>query len=205
MTRLRTALRTMPAGRPTQHLHRVLRDATARVERVRGRWTAKGTATLGFVAPFIAACAAWEGSRLRGARLWQAPSVRSWAAIAFWSLLPIVLTGLLGVLVAITVALVRSSAGLPDLRFIALTVLDLAAYTVAGFAAGLLMPFAVAGPLTIAVPFIWLGFVSAIDPPWLRHLTGMLRDCCLLPSDLAWRAVLASAIVNVGSFAPPRC
>lgn len=160
--------------------------------------TAAGTATLAFVGSFCAGCAGWEGSRLRRARLWAAPSVRSQATIFFWCLLPVVLVGLLAVLVAIAVELVRFSAGLPDLRFIAMTALGLVTWSVAGFAAGLLLPFAVAGPLTIVTSFVWFAFVPAIQPVWLRHLTGMFRDCCGLQQDLAPRAVVASSLVDLG-------
>ncbi len=160
--------------------------------------TAAGTATLAFVGSFCAACAAWEGSRLRRARLWDAPSVRSQATIALNALLPVVLVALVAVLVAIAVELVRAGIGLPDLRLIAMTTLDLVAFSVAGFAAGLLLPFAVAGPLAIVASFIWLAFVPAIQPVWLRHLTGMFRDCCGLAQDLAPRALIASSIVDLG-------
>jgi hypothetical protein len=112
-------------------------------------------------------------------------------------LLPVVTVGFLGVLVAIIVQVVRSAAGLPDPRILGITALDLVAYSVAGFAAGLLLPFAVAGPLALAATFIWLGFVPAIYPVWLRHLTGMFRDCCGLGQDLAVRPLVASTIVDL--------
>lgn len=201
MIRLRTAVRVMPAfwfaipiaifaGWYATLLHPSDGYAVGA--------TAAGTATLAFVGPFCAACAAWEGSRLRRARLWNAPSVRSRATIAFWCLLPVVLVGLVAVLVAIAVELVRAGAGLPDLRLIAMTALDLVALGVAGFAAGILLPFAVAGPLAIVASFIWLAFIPALQPVWLRHLTGMFRDCCGLAQDLAPRAVIASSIVDLG-------
>lgn len=160
--------------------------------------TAKASMTIAFVGSVCAACAAWEGSRLRRALLWNAPSVRSRAAVAAWALLPVVAVGLLAVVVAMVVQVVRSSAGLPDPRFIVMTALDLVAYAAAGFAAGILLPFAVAGPLAIVGTFIWIGFIPAMDPVWLRHLTGMFRDCCGLYEDLSPRAVLASTIVDLG-------
>ncbi len=160
--------------------------------------TAKASMTIAFVGSVCAACAAWEGSRLRRAHLWNAPSVRSRSAVAGWTLLPIVAVGLLAVVVAMVVQIVRSSAGLPDPRFIAMTALDLIAYAAAGFAAGILLPFAVAGPLAIVGTFVWIGFIPAMEPVWLRHLTGMFRDCCGLNQDLAPRALIASGIVDVG-------
>lgn len=202
MIRLRTAFRTMPAfwlAIPICILAGWYATLVVPPDGYAVGATAKATATLPFVGAFCAACAAWEGSRLRRARLWNAPSVRSRVTIAFWSLLPIVLVGLLAVVVAIAVALVQSGAGLlPDPRFIAMTALDLVTYSAAGFAAGLLLPFAVAGPLAIVATLIWLAFVPAVYPVWMRHLTGMFRDCCGLQRDLAPRAVMASAIVNLG-------
>jgi len=161
--------------------------------------TAKASMTIGFVGAVLAACAAWEGSRLRRSGLWAAPSVRSRWAVAFWVLLPVVLVGLVAVSAAMVVNLARSGAGfVPDWRFVAMTAIDLVAYSAAGLAAGLLLPIAVAGPLAIMGTFIWLGFVPAIEPVWLRHLTGMFRDCCGLEQDLALRAVVASTVVDLG-------
>jgi len=163
--------------------------------------TATGTATLPFVGALCAACAAWEGSRLRRARVWGAPSVRSRVEIALWSILPAVLAGSLAIGVAVGVQLLRSAAGLPDVRLIGVAVLDLVAYASAGFAAGVLLPFAVAGPLAIVATMFWLAFVPAMDPVWMRHLTGMFRDCCMLQSDLAPGAAIASTMVNLGIIA----
>ena len=160
--------------------------------------SAAGTVTLPFIAGFVTACAAWEGSRLRRGRVWEAPSVRSRLAIGALAVLPAVLVGVLAVSVAIVAQLVRSDASLPDPRFIAMSALDLAAYGALGLALGLLLPFAVAGPVAIVLPFLWLAFVPAMEPVWLRHLTGMFRDCCGIDQDLDLQAALASAIVDVG-------
>ena len=48
------------------------------------------------------------------------------------------------------------------------------------------------------LPYLWLGFVPAMQPVWLRHLTGMFRDCCTNAQDLDLRAALASMLVDVG-------
>jgi hypothetical protein len=160
--------------------------------------SAKGTATLPFVAPLVAACAAWEGSRLRRGRVWSAPSVRSRLAIGFWAVLPAVLVGIVAITVAIVAQSMRSNAGLPDVRFVIMSAVDLAAYGALGLTLGLLLPFAVAGPVAIVVPYLWLAFVPAMQPVWLRHLTGMFRDCCTNAQDLGLRAPLASMLVDVG-------
>jgi hypothetical protein len=160
--------------------------------------TAKATASLPLIGAFCAACAAWEGYRLRRGRVWNAPATRSRLEIAVWALAPVVIVGLLAFAVAIAVSLLRSNASVPDFRLIAMTVVDLVAYTAVGFAAGLLLPIAVAGPLVIVATILWLAFLPAMPPVWLRHITGMFRDCCGAQADLSLRAVLASTIANVG-------
>jgi hypothetical protein len=162
--------------------------------------TAKATATLPFVGAVCAACAAWEGNRLRRGGLWELPLVRSRLAIAGWRIVPSVLVGMGALAVAVGVQFARSgvAAGLPDPVILGSAGLDLLAYSAAGFAAGILMPFALAGPIVLIATVVWLAFVPAVEPVWLRHLTGMFRDCCDLAADLSPRAVAASAVVNVG-------
>jgi hypothetical protein len=163
--------------------------------------TAKATAVLPFVGAFSAACAAWEGSRLRRGHVWNSPNARSRIEVAAWCIGPALLVGFLAVSVAILHQLVRSDAGLPDARVLAIAAFDLIAYSTAGFSLGILLPFALAGPLIVVSVIIWLAFVPAMDPVWLRHLTGMYRDCCGLSEDLAPQVLVASAIVDGGIFA----
>ena len=53
-----------------------------------------------------------------------------------------------------------------------------------GFAPGILLPVPVAIPVGILLPFVWFAFVPAMEPVWLRHITGMFRDCCGLSEDV---------------------
>lgn len=201
MIRLRTVLRVSPAiwlAVPICILAALYMTLVYPSDGYAVAASAAGTQTLPFIAGFVTATAAWEGSRLRRGRVWAAPSVRSRLAIGAWAILPAVLVGVLAVTVAIVVQLLRSNAGLPDLRFIAVSALDFAAYGALGLALGLLLPFAVAGPLGIVLPFLWLAFVPAMEPVWLRHLTGMFRDCCSNQRDLDLQAALASALVDAG-------
>jgi hypothetical protein len=112
-----------------------------------------------------------------------------------------VVIGVVAMLAAIAVLLVRSGATMPDLTLIAVGTLDLVAWAVVGFAAGILLPVPVAVPVGILLPFVWLAFVPAMDPPWMRHLTGMFRDCCGNAQDLAPAAVWASVLADVGIIA----
>ncbi|MDA8218622.1 MAG: hypothetical protein M0Z94_13500 [Dehalococcoidales bacterium] len=162
---------------------------------------AKATGTLAFIGPFCALTAAWEGSRLRRGQLWKRPTVRSRVHVASLSMLPAVLVGFVGICAAIETGTTRAGAWAPDLRFVAMSALDIVAYAAAGFAAGIVLPLALAGPLAAVGVFAWLAFVPAFEPVWLRHLTGMFRDCCALSEDLAWQAVIASAIADLGFIA----
>ena len=160
--------------------------------------TALGSGALTFVAAFSAGTAAWEGARLRRSRVWWAPSVRSRVAIAAWSILPSVLIGFVALVGAVGVQLARSGADMPDLRILAVSALDLVAWGVVGFTIGIMLPVAAAVPLALLLPLIWFAFVPAFYPVWLRHLTGMFRDCCGLGQDLAPAAIAASAVVDLG-------
>jgi hypothetical protein len=86
----------------------------------------------------------------------------------------------------------------PDVRVLAVAALDLTAIATLAFAAGVRLPIAVAAPVAVVVPFLWLAFVPAMYPVWLRHVTGMFRDCCELSQDLAAGPVLASAMLDFG-------
>ena len=158
--------------------------------------TAMGTGVLPFVGGFVAATAAWEGARLRRP-VWPMPVVRSRFAVAMWAVLPSVLVGAAAVLAA-TAVLLRSDAAVPDARVLAVVAVDLVAWAAAGFALGILLPVPVAIPAGILLPFVWFAFVPAMEPVWLRHITGMFRDCCGLSEDLSAGAVLASVLADLG-------
>jgi hypothetical protein len=161
--------------------------------------TAAATVSLGFVAPVCAALAAWEGGRLRRAEWWNLPHVRSLAGVATWSLVPVVLAGLLAVLAGAAVELAKGGLlAVPDLRLLGLSVLVIAAHSVVGFAVGLRVPVVIAAPSVLIGSYLWMAFPRAMEPLWLRHLNGSLSSCCLLQDELAPRAVAAAAVVAAG-------
>jgi hypothetical protein len=159
--------------------------------------TAMATGVLPFVGGFVAATAAWEGARLRRA-VWWTPIVRSRLIVAGWAVLPSVAAGFLAVLAATAVLLVRSGATVPDLCVLAVVLLDLVAWASVGFALGILLRVPVAIPAGILLPLLWFAFVPAFYPVWLRHVTGMFRDCCGLSEDLSAVAVIASVLADLG-------
>lgn len=203
MVSLRTSLRVMPAfwfALPIILLAGGYGTALYPADHYGLGATAMGTGALPFVAGFTAATAAWEGARLRRT-VWWSPNVRSRLAIAAWAVLPSVLIGVVAMLAAVGVLLVRSGATVPDPMLLAVATLDLVAWAVVGFAVGILLPVPVAVPVGILLPFVWLAFVPAIYPVWLRHLTGMFRDCCGLAEGLAPAAIGASVLADIGIIA----
>lgn len=163
--------------------------------------TAAGMGALPIVAVYCAATSAWEGSRLRGSGNWWSPIVRSRLRVAWQLIAPSVIGGFVAACMAVGVQLLAVSAWPPDALMILTIAADVLTYSVAGLALGLLLPRAVALPLSVIGPVIWLAFVPAIPPPWLRHLTGMFRDCCQSSESLDPRAVLASLLASASILA----
>jgi len=162
---------------------------------------AAGTITVAFVAPICAALGAWEGARFRRAAWWGLPHVRSRAVVAVWSAVPIIVAGSIAVTTASIVQLASAGLVVPDVRLLALSVVVISAHTLLGFAAGLWVPVVIAAPAALILSFLWMAFPAAMEPLWLRHLTGSLSTCCLVQQDLASVAVVAAALVAVGMVA----
>lgn len=170
-----------------------------------GYWesvTAQSTFLLGFIAPACAACAAWEGTRVKISGMLRSAPSRSPLQISASVLWPV---GLLGaVSIMLSLALVASQAsgapGWPSLAMLALALIVVAAHTAAGYVGGLLLPRLLAAPAALVVSFVWMAYPAAMDnPPWLRQLNGHnLSECCALDQVAAHRALLAPAVLAVG-------
>lgn len=174
---------------------------------VTGYWesaTAQSSFLLGFIAPACAACAAWEGARIRSAGVLHGSPVRSPATVAVSSLLPVLALGVLSVLLALVLVapVAWGSTGTPALRMIGLQVLVVAAHTGAGYGAGLLLPPLVALPIALAGSFLWMAYPATLPTFWVRQLNGHnLGECCALDQVIAPRALAAPALVAVGVLA----
>jgi hypothetical protein len=202
--RFRTAVRVMPAlwfGPAIVILAALYSTSLPPADGYALAASAAGSAALPFIAAYVCASAAWEGTRLQRARIWLGPWSRSDWSIAAPAVLTPALFGILAVLAAVGLQLVRSGAADPDLRVVGVAGIDVLAWTLFGFAFGVTLPRAAAIPIALLVPFAWLGFVPAIHPVWLRHLTGMYRDCCASNEDLASSAVTASVLVDAAFIA----
>lgn len=162
--------------------------------------TARATLTIFFVAPVCAACAAWEGGRLRRAGWWEVPHVRSAFMVALAAIFPVFLMGLLVIVAVFVFVLLQTGMyTLPDLRLMLLSSSMIAAYTLLGFGLGLHIRPVIVVPALLLVVYAWLTFPAATDPPWFRHLTGLFLGFDVA-TDVAPQA-LAGAIAVVGGVA----
>lgn len=161
--------------------------------------TSTALATLGFIVPIVAALGAWEGGRLRRADWWALPHVRPRAAIAAWALAPIVATGVAAVSAGVLANLFAVDLLFPDPRPVAVAGVVLVAHALAGFSLGLAVPVVVAAPAALLTSFVWMVFLRAIEPIWLRHLNGgALELCCGRHEELAPAAVVGALTVALG-------
>jgi hypothetical protein len=163
--------------------------------------TGAATGTLPFIGAFVGGAAAWEGSRLRRGGVWGGPWPRSPLSVSVRATAAPVVAGWISFAAALLVALVTTRSFPPDFGMLAVAGIDVLAYAAVGFAIGISGPSALAIPIGILLPFLWLAFVPAMNPVWLRHLNGMFRDCCTLAESLSPRPVLASVALDVGFIA----
>ncbi|WP_067455536.1 DUF7224 domain-containing protein [Actinomadura macra] len=162
-----------------------------------GTVKATSAAVLAF-APPMAAIAAWESWRLRRAGVHPGVSVRGPATIMMWSLLPMLGCAVLGMLAAFGALFTKLGdvPGTPDLLVIVTAMLVLSAWAVVGFAAGRWLHPAVGVPVLLVMAWFWLAYPVALDPLWLRHLTGYNDGaCCRTDAVFDNRALAAQAIL----------
>jgi hypothetical protein len=143
--------------------------------------SARSTTILFLAGPLAAGCAAWEMSRLRRAQIAALAPARSVAVIAAWSALPSFALGVVCVLTALLTAvpMVSGVPGSLDPRPVVIAVLVVAAHTLLGAAAGWLLSPYLSIPLALVASYVWHVYPRAIEPLWIRHLTGSTwTDCC---------------------------
>lgn len=161
--------------------------------------TAAGAWTVALIAPVCAACAAWEGGRLRRAGWFALPHVRPTAVVALMWLLPVLVVGFAALAAAIVVKLVGAGGVMaPDPRVLAVACAVVAAQALLGFAIGVRVPPVVAVPAVLLGGYTWIVLPIALEPLWLRHLTGAYLACCDVSTDLAPRAIAGSVVVAGG-------
>ena len=169
-----------------------------------GYWqSASGKATylLFMIAPAAALTGAWEGGRIRRARVTGRAPVRSGLRIAFAHLLPVFAMVAVGVTTAFaaTASTARGAPGFPNPWMVLLCLAVGCSHAVLGYALGLLLPVPVSLPLCLAASYVWTAYVGTVEPLWLRYLTGMyLDDCCALDQVPATGALVAPVVMALG-------
>jgi len=153
---------------------------------------AQAASASAIVVPICAGLAAWEGWRLRSAKVEMLAPARSEAAMAVRALAPI---GVLA-LAAFAGALVLMLSSGPSVQVSDSKVLLVPAAVVLGhvalaYAAGRALPAVFAVPLAVVGSWLWLVYPISLEPVWLRHLTGYLSTCCDTSTVLAQGAFLA--------------
>ncbi|GAE77091.1 hypothetical protein JCM18918_2941 [Cutibacterium acnes JCM 18918] len=78
------------------------------------------------------------------------------------------------------------------------TVLSTWAWTVAGIALGLWLHVAVAAPIALATPLVWVTFPPGMSIYWLRHLTGSWIGCCTITQTLNPLVITGTLRVELG-------
>ena len=159
--------------------------------------TAGATSSMVFLVGFVAMTAAWEAARLRRGGIWDAPHTRSRLDITIIAVTPSILLGAVVLLGTVVAASVYGQAGMPEIRIVAVGFVAICSWSLVGFLAGLRLPMSVSLPSMLLAPFLWFAFVPALPVEWLRHLSGMYRDCCRIGADIAPAALLAGLIMNV--------
>ncbi|MBO9521082.1 MAG: hypothetical protein J7518_06045 [Nocardioidaceae bacterium] len=163
--------------------------------------SSKSTVSVLFLAPGFAALAAWDGARWR--RLAPA-AVRSWIALLALCLSAVALATLLTFAITLLVldVQVRPAGGAPRLDVLALGVLVVSAYAAVGFVLGRYLPRLIAAPLAFGLVWGWVAFTPAVQPFWMRNVTGNLgTSCCALDVELVPLALVAPGLLAVALLA----
>ena len=169
------------------------------------------SAALFLIATACAGVAAWDVSRLRRAGTEQWAPVRPPLQVVWTRALPSVAMGLATVLTVLVVTVggvvtgagaSLSTLGMPGWSALPPLVVALAAvvgFSAVGAAAGWLLSPYVGVPLVLVGSYLWHVYPPALEPLWLRHLTGTSwQFCCLTWHDPAAGLGIASLAIPAG-------
>jgi hypothetical protein len=158
--------------------------------------SAKSTGSFVVLGPALAALSAWDAARWRVLSVLPVRGsvqllVRHLAVVAAVTLVTFAGSAV------VLVATVRPPTGLPDVGVLTTGVWMVVAYSAVGFALGQRLPRTVAAPLAFALVWCWVAYTPAIEPFWLRNVTGNLAaSCCTLDTELVDHALQAPAVIG---------
>lgn len=160
--------------------------------------SAKATISLLLLGPGYAAVSAWDAARWRTV---ASAASRTW--LELWGrhlvIVALATTATFGLTLGLLYLDDPPRTGAPRIDVLAAGVLSTVGYAAMGFAVGRLLPRVVAAPAAFLVTWLWVAYTPAIEPLWLRNLTGHLgTSCCGLDVQLAPHALAAPAVVAIG-------
>lgn len=160
----------------------------------------RATSSLLFIAPIISAASAWETVRLRKGGALTYPATRSVGRVLLRSLGPTVFVSVICLAAGWTLLALglTDGGGLPDYRVFLMGAAVLIGWSAFGSIAGLLLPVVIAAPACLIVAYVALAYPPSVNPPWVRHLTGVNSSCCLDTERIATRAILAPTVLAAG-------
>ncbi|WP_248582732.1 hypothetical protein [Nocardioides sp. InS609-2] len=157
--------------------------------------SSKSTVSVLFLAPGFSALAAWDAAKWRNLMI---NAARSWISVFSLIILYVAAATMATFLLTLLalMAQVTPSVGFPRLDVLALGVAVTCAYTAFGFLLGRFLPGLVAAPLAFVVIWGWVAYTPAVQPFWLRNITGNIgSSCCSVDFQLVPLALLAPAVV----------
>ena len=189
---------------PAVALVMVYNRAYPSVEFVQGNWAAvagQSTLFLLFSAGLASVGGAFEGGRVRRARLFAQPVSRPRLQVLVGLLLPAIILGIL-VQTSAFLMLGRAAIGSPGAIPFPLLIAQAAAillHLMLGFTLGRALPIAAAVPGALLLSYSWLGFTGAISYTPLRYLSGLAAaQCCSVDTKLNVAGPIATAVFSLG-------
>ena len=153
------------------------------------------------LAPLGAAAAAWKAGRWRRSGWRSRPWRRAVGAPAVWDITFTAAVQIVAyelIVVGVTTAAGRSVPFEPQVLVIAAGTIT--GWVAIGFAVGRWVRAELALPAVLVCSYLALVYPPAMEPLWLRHLTGTLGQCCAPGSALDRGAVRAMVLVPVAAF-----
>ncbi len=149
-----------------------------------------------------AGCTAWKAGRLRRGGWTRRPWVRSPGRLALAEATTTASIQLLAYAVVLVVTGLRSALGAvpADGAVVGTAAVVLLATGAVGWAVGWSIRTEVAVPAVVLGTYLAMVFPPAMEPLWLRHLTGLHDDCCTHGEVLARPVILAPMVLGLGLF-----
>lgn len=165
--------------------------------------TAKTTAVIRILGPWICAVGAFEAGRLRRSGILLQAPVRRFPRIFYNRFALCVWMFVAGLWVAYAVVRLQSPfrPGPPDLYLLLQTIVVALGYLGLGVIVGRLLPAILASPAALVLAYMAVGLPFASSTAWLRYLTGDVSACCAADQTIDYRASWGACILAISVLA----